>query len=1024
MYPRTTVETPYLSSSTYDTSLAATVLRRLAQQAHIPVATYRLQFNVAFPFAQAAHLVPYLHALGISTCYASPYLKARPGSMHGYDIVDHQALNPDLGSPEDYEAFVTALQTHGMQQILDIVPNHMGIAGGENAWWMDVLENGPSSPYARFFDIDWQPLKEELRAKVLLPILGDHYGAVLENQELRLSYADGAFTVCYYEHRLPVAPRSVVPLLEDCLPLLREVLGSEHPQTMECESILTALSYLPSRAEADPERLAERAREKEVIKRRLARLVAECPVFHTALEQTLQRFNGQRGEPASFDRLDALLNEQAYRLSFWRTAADEINYRRFFDINDLAGLSMDVPAVFTATHALLLDLLEAGSAAGVRIDHPDGLADPLGYFQRLQQAYVLRQAQRLLDSQAAGADSRLTMLQAELAVASTASARELRTRPLYMVVEKILSPGEDLLPSWPVHGTTGYDFLHQLNGLFVARTQARAFRRLYTAFVGEHSALAETVYTAKKLILETAMASELHVLGAHLDRVSETQRNWRDFTRNSLTAALREVIACFPIYRTYVGPTTAELSPGDRVAIDRAVAQARRRNPAVSSAIFDYVHDVLRLRVPPSSDSAAQQAQRQFVQRFQQLTGPIMAKGVEDTAFYRYTPLVSLNEVGGDPETFGLSVAAFHRANRTRRRLWPDSLLATSTHDTKRGEDVRARINVLSEMPRLWRASLQRWHHLNRPYKPRLDGQEVPSLQEEYLLYQTLLGAWPMEPLTVAGRAAFCERIQAYMLKALREAKVHTSWNNIYEPYERAVETFIASILDVTLGQRFLEDFATLQQSVAQYGIWNSLAQTLLKLTSPGIPDFYQGSELWDLRLVDPDNRQPVDYALRQQHLSALAERCQTLGRRALVRELLATRHDSRLKLYLIWQALTYRREHAALFRLGDYVPLEVRGEARRHVCAFVRQHGTEVLVAVAPRLLIQLLPDASQAPLGPSVWGETSLVLPEALGARYYHQLLTDARVEPLTYEGQPALSLATVLADFPVALLEARNA
>lgn len=1023
MHPGTTVETPYHRRSAHDTSLTTRVLHRLAQQAHIPVATYRLQFNAAFPFTQAAQLVPYLHTLGISTCYASPYLKARPGSMHGYDIVDHQALNPDLGSPEDYEAFVTALQTHGMQQLVDMVPNHMGIVGGDNAWWMDVLENGPSSPYARFFDIDWQPLKEELRAKVLLPILGDHYGTVLENQELRLGYADGVFTVCYYEHRLPVAPRSVAPLLEECLPLLREALGPDHPQTMECESILTALGYLPSRTEVEPERLAERAREKEVIKRRLATLSAECPVLQTALEQTLQRYNGQRGEPTSFDRLDALLNAQAYRLSFWRTAADDINYRRFFDINDLAGLSMDVPAVFTATHTLLLDLLATGKVAGVRIDHPDGLADPLGYFQYLQQAYLLRQAQHVLDGQAPGTDSGLTVLQAELAAASTASARALSTRPLYMVVEKILSPGEDLLPSWPVHGTTGYDFLNQLNGLFVARTQARAFRRLYTAFVGAHGTLAETVYTAKKLILETAMASELHVLGAHLDRVSETQRTWRDFTRNSLTAALREVIACFPVYRTYVGPTTAELSPGDRAAMDSAVAQARRRNPAVSNAIFDYVHDVLRLRVPPGSDATGQQAQRQFVQRFQQLTGPIMAKGVEDTAFYRYTPLISLNEVGGDPETFGLSVAAFHRANRTRQRLWPDSLLATSTHDTKRGEDVRARLNVLSEIPRLWRASLQRWHRLNRPYKLLLDGQAVPSRQEEYLLYQTLLGAWPMEPLTVAGRAVFCERMQAYMRKALREAKVHTSWNNICEPYERAVETFIATILDTTLGQRFLEDFATLQQVVAQYGIWNSLAQTLLKLTSPGIPDFYQGSELWDLRLVDPDNRQPVDYALRQQLLSALVERCQTVGRRALTQELLAARYDGRLKLYLIWQALTYRRDHAALFRLGDYIPLEVRGGARRHVCAFARQHGTEVLVVVAPRLLTQLLPEASQAPLGPTVWGETSLVLPATLGGRHYEQLLTETHVKPLTYEGQPALPLATVLADFPVALLQAKN-
>lgn len=1002
--------------SAHDEQRLADVLQRLTQQAHLPLATYRLQFNATFTFAQAQELVPYLHALGISTCYASPYLKARAGSMHGYDIVDHQTLNPEIGSPADYATFVQTLQAHGMGQILDIVPNHMGIAGGENAWWMDVLENGLSSVYAAFFDIDWQPLKPELHHKVLLPVLGDQYVTVLENQELQLTYEAGSFMLHYYAHRFPMAPRSTPVLLHACLPTLLEELGETHPQTQELQSIITALSYLPPRTETDPERLTERYREKEVIKRRLATLYDTCPALQVAMAQTLHTFNGTRGVPHSFDRLDTLLDEQAYRLSSWRVAADEINYRRFFDINDLAALRMEDPVVFAATHELILRLLGEGHITGVRIDHPDGLLDPAGYLHRLQQAYVLRQCQRLLAHQPASAEALLTRWVATAAAQPQAPG----ARPLYMVVEKILASHECLPVTWPVHGTTGYDFLNQLNGLFVDSANGQAFRDLYAAFIGERSTFQDVLYAAKKLILETAMASELHVLGAHLDRLSETHRRWRDLTRNSLIAALREVIACFPVYRTYISAEATARSTADRLVLDTAVAIARHRNPAMSAAVFDYVHDVLRLQSLHSHNAETHQAQRLFVQRFQQLTGPIMAKGLEDTALYRYTPLVSLNEVGGNPDQFGVAVADFHQRNQERQQHWPVSLLATATHDTKRGEDARARLNVLSEMPRLWRTRVQRWHRLNRRHRPLLDGQPVPDRQEEYLLYQTLLGAWPFTPPPPVELAVFRERLQTSMRKALREAKRHTSWLNPYTAYERAVETFIEALLDPTVSQRFLADFGAMQQTVADYGIWNSLAQTLLKLTAPGTPDIYQGSELWDLNLVDPDNRRPVDYALRRQHLAALQQRCQEAGPLALGHELLRARHDGRIKLYVIWQGLTYRRTQAQVFLHGAYVPLTAVGSKREHVCAFARLHSTAAVLVLVPRLIVRLLPTAQDAPLGPAVWGDTMVVLPESLRGQCYRHLFSGETVDVVCHQGRPAVPLATALRTFPVAMLE----
>jgi (1->4)-alpha-D-glucan 1-alpha-D-glucosylmutase len=1004
-------------------SRSAELLAELARQRHTPVATYRLQFNAAFTFDQARELVPYLHALGISDCYASPYLKARQGSAHGYDVTDFQALNPEVGSASAYETYVETLQQYGMGQLLDMVPNHMGVLASDNAWWRDVLEHGPASAYAGFFDIDWQPPKAMLHNKVLLPVLGAAYGVVLDNQELCLTYAAGQFEVHYYEHRLPITPCSTAAIWRACVEELQLQLAEDDGQFLELQSIITALEHLPPYTERNPDKIAERYRETTVIRQRVTALYEASTALRKALAHVVQRFNGTRGVPRSFDRLHDLLEAQPYRLCSWRVASDEINYRRFFDINDLAAIRQEEPAVFEATHAFVLDLVVAGKITGLRIDHPDGLFDPLGYFQALQSAYVRRRCQRLCADGApeAQADALAETLLARYVDEAQSRPRAPEARPLYVVVEKILEGPEQLPATWPVDGTTGYDFLNQLNGLFVDGSSAGAFRELYADFIGRHEEFADVLYAAKKLIMETSMASEVVYLGVELDRLSETHRTWRDFTRNRLTAALREVIACFPVYRTYIRSDAEGVSEADRAVITTAVARARHHNPAVVPAVFDYLSDILLLRYPPHNTAAERQAQLRFVRKFQQVTGPVMAKGLEDTAFYRYTPLASLNEVGGSPEHFGTSVQAFHRQNLVRQQRWPAAMSSTSTHDTKRSEDVRARLNVLSEIPQQWHDSLWHWHRLNQGHKAEVDGQLVPNRQEEYLLYQTLLGAYPLEDPTPDDGADFRSRVQAYMRKALREAKVHTSWINQNEAYEAAVDRFVEAVLDDTSSGQFLEAFRALFKTVAHFGLWNALAQTLLKLTVPGVPDVYQGCELWDFSLVDPDNRRPVDFARRQQYLAELQQRCREAPSRRLelAQELVQQRLDGRLKLYVIWQSLHWRRAHASLFFAGDYIPLEASGARHEHVFAFGRLHERQVAVVLVPRLLTRLLSGHLEVPCGAQIWGDTRIVIPERLSSPAYRHLFTGETITPVRQDGFTELNLADVSANFPVAVL-----
>ena len=976
------------------------------KEIRIPQSTYRLQFNAQFRFSDAVAIVPYLHRLGISDIYASPYFKARAGSQHGYDILDQNSLNPEIGSEEEFAALVAELQGRGMGQILDIVPNHMCIEGQENAFWLDVLENGPSAVYAHFFDIDWHPLKQELENKILIPILGDQYGTILENGELQLVFCEGSFFVYYYEHKLPIIPKAYSQILTLGIEQLEEELTAAAPPFQELMSIITALKNLPPTTEQDPERITERYREKEVVKRRLWTLYQENSTIRTFIDGNVVLFNGSRGEPHSFDLLDGLLREQVYRISHWRVATAEINYRRFFDINSLAALRVEDPVVFEKTHQLIFALVASGRVTGLRIDHVDGLQDPEDYIKRLQAGCFIS-----LNSAAAAEEAPRRDYE-ELVAADPAF------KPFFIIGEKILLKAEKLPEGWPLFGTTGYDFANQVNGLFVDTGNAKILEALYVRFQQQRNDFTRVVYEKKKLVMLVSMSSEINTLGHYLNKIAELNRHTRDFTLNSLTKAVIEVIACFPVYRTYIN--SCEVTERDRQYLETAINRAKRQNPALSVSVFDFILDVLLLRFPESTNGNCQPAWLDFVKRFQQITGPVMAKGVEDTAFYDYNRLVSLNEVGGSPERFGITLEAFHGQNIERGKNRPLAMLTTTTHDTKRSEDVRARINVLSEIPVPWREGLSRWSRQNRRLKGLTDGQLAPSRNEEYLLYQTLVGVWPFCAPSADEFSAFRLRIKGYMLKAMREAKEHTSWINPNTAHEEAVMAFIDALLTPSRYNRFLPDFMEFQKLTAAAGIFNSLAQTLLKITSPGIPDFYQGNELWDFSLVDPDNRRLVDYRLREELLAGLLRQEEADGLLATARAVVATRTDGRIKLHLTCKALNFRREHRALFEAGSYLPLTVEGVRQEHVCAFERAVNGSSVVVVVPRLYCGLIENENGLPLGAAVWTETRLLLPVEADAGSYRNLLTGEMLRPVPEEGRRSLALAEVLATFPVALLE----
>ncbi|MFA5700873.1 MAG: malto-oligosyltrehalose synthase [Desulfuromonas sp.] len=963
----------------------------------IPCSTYRLQFRREFTFEHALKILPFLQQLGISHCYASPCLQARPGSIHGYDIIDHNAINSELGGAPTFARFVSALHQQNMGLILDIVPNHMGIMGSDNVYWLDVLENGQAARYAAFFDIDWAPLKKTLQGKVLVPVLGDYYGNVLEAGEfhLRLDVERGAFSVYYFEHQFPIDPREYPRILTRALARLEQSLGHKDQRLVEFQRLICAFSNLPSRQARDQKSVAERNRNKEVHKAELARLLCDADIAHV-VDETLELFNSEEG----IDQLHELLENQAWLVSYWRVAADEINYRRFFDINDLAGLRMEDPAVFAATHTLVLNAIARGDVQGLRIDHPDGLYDPAGYFNMLQAQVASRLVSPHLQD-------------------SSPAAKDLTTpeRPFYVVVEKILIGAEQLRQNWAVSGTTGYDFANLVNGLFVDGGAEAQMSRIYADFVGQITPLQETIYQAKKLIMRVALSSELHVLAQQLGRIAEMDRHTCDFTLSSLRDTLREIIAVFPVYRTYVQADSIQTE--DLRYINLAVAAAKKKTRETDFAIFDFIRKVLSTEIAEGKSSDYRQQVITFTLKFQQYTGPVMAKGLEDTAFYRYNRLLSLNEVGGAPQSFGVSVATFHAQNQHRAENWPHAMLGSSTHDSKRSEDVRARINVLSEMPDQWQAKVRRWARINRDRghdrgQCGAQGQSCVTPNDEYFLYQTLLGVWPLTEPGAAELQTLCSRVSASLLKAGREAKLHTSWEHPDPDYEAALSTFVEALFRAPANNPFLQDFLPFQQLVSQVGLFNSLSQTLLKLTAPGMPDIYQGNELLDFSLVDPDNRRPVDYRRRIELLDQLKGRLDAGEKRSgVVRGLLQPPAAECAKLYLTWRGLQLRRTHPELFRHGNYQALRLFGTHAEHLCAYARSYKGMLVLTLAPRLIFRLA--EGKAPLGEDVWGETWVEVPHAKWTNW----LTD---QPLCAEGHGEvwrLPVGRILCDFPVAAL-----
>jgi (1->4)-alpha-D-glucan 1-alpha-D-glucosylmutase len=822
-----------------------------------------------------------------------------------------------------------------------------------------VLENGPASPYARFFDIDWVPLMHALEDKVLLPILGAQYGRVLESGDLKLIFEDGAFHLHYFDRVLPLAPRTTRPILEQAADRLR---AAEQPVPAELESIMFALDHLPGRTETSEEAVVTRAREKEVIKTRLSSLCAGNLEVDREIKNVCHEIE-TGGKERNFDLFDKLLSAQSYRLAYWRVASEDINYRRFFDINNLAAIRMELPEVFEATHELIFELLGQDGVSGLRIDHVDGLWYPRDYLSKLQQR--------------------------------TASIYGVpaEQKPLYLVVEKILAKDEQLRKDWPAHGTTGYEFGAQATQVLVDRRAEKVFSETYWRFMGRSTLYAELAYEGKLLVMRSAMASEVNALAHMLNRISETHRWYRDFTLNALTAAIREMIACFPVYRTYITPE-GDTSPEDSRVILRAIASARRRNPALERSTFEFLRDIF---LPPADHAhpVDEDLRRQFILKLQQCTGAITAKGVEDTAFYIYNRLVALNEVGGDPGVFGISVEKFHDQTRTRDQSFPHGMLATSTHDTKRSEDVRARIAALTEFPKEWAAISRRWRQLNRKMHQEVDGELAPDANEEYLLYQTLIGTWPLAPLSPEQRPDYVARLQSYMVKAGHEAKVNTSWVEPNEAWDKAVSSFVERILDPSADNRFLASFEPFAHRIAEFGAINSLAQLILKLTVPGVPDIYQGQELWDFSLVDPDNRRPVDYESRSAVLREVNDATSCA-------DLMQNWRDGRIKFFITRKLLQLRRKNPAFFLAASYEPLKVEGEWADHVIAFRRDHDQTSLLVMVPRLTSRI----GSPPVG-DCWRNTEVLAGENREWRSAFDL------EPLT--GGPQVKVAGALRQLP---------
>ncbi|MGN6385486.1 MAG: malto-oligosyltrehalose synthase [Verrucomicrobiota bacterium] len=881
----------------------------------IPSATCRIQFNASFPVKHAIAYIAFLKNLGISDIYSSPLFRSAPNSTHGYDTCNFNALNSEVGTPEEFGDMFERIKANSMGLLLDMVPNHMA-ACVQNRWWFDVLKYGKDSQYAHYFDIDWN--RPGFPGKVLLPVLGDHYSTVLENGDLHFKKVGDDYVINYFETELPVAPSTYPP-----------------------------------------------------------------------------------NDKLTVDALDQLIQKQHYRLAFWRVASEEINYRRFFDITSLVSIRVEDTNVFNDSHKLLFDLVRNGSITGLRIDHPDGLRDPAQYFERLQ------------------------------------SKLKEGSECFYLVVEKILSDSEKLPKTWPVAGSTGYDFLNYLNGAFVAPENELAFTSIYNEFLTsefnpEHKASSqnrnngsqriderelerkgydECVRTAKRQILESSLASEVHQLALRLKDLASNTREGFDLTFKSLHRALIGTLTSFPVYRTYFaysenGDNLIEtpLTEIEVTYINTGCNAAERELSDMDKPALEFLRKTLLRSHFSQRSKEFQRDSAEFIVRFQQLSGPATAKGLEDTTFYRYVRFISLNEVGGNPGKFGVSLEDFHGFNQCNQQNWPHTMISTATHDTKRGEDVRARLNVISEVPEEWRNAVIDWHELNFPFLTQHKNNPSPSRNDEYLIYQTIVGTWPLGKTEKPG-SEYCERIKAYMQKAMREAKMHTAWTEVNEQYEAAVQKFIDEILS---SQRFLEKLNRFVARISEFGLFNSLAQVVLKNCSPGVPDLYQGNELWDFHLVDPDNRRPISVEERIAVLSRL-EKIQASESMSLTKSLLDKLDSGEIKLFTTWKCLNFRKKHPALFSDGEYQPLSVTGPAQGKVVGFKRMHGSSELIVAVPRFLSRVATSPSEA-LQTRAFQETLLKVPKAA----WKNIFTE---EMVASEGR--LNCAEAFRHFPMVVL-----
>lgn len=888
----------------------------------IPASVYRLQLSADFPIKSALNILPYLKDFGIEAIYCSPYFKSF--SSQGYDVTDPNAFHPLLGTLEEYKTFCAKLKELELLHIADIVPNHMSIKGGQNRWWQDVLENGPFSEYASYFDINWSPEKPELQDRVLLPILSSAYVEALENQEIILSYEEGKFFLRYSDYLLPLAFHSYALILENDIEQLKRTYEEDDPEWKEYQALIQHYRLFPISGQ-------EREAKKEEGREKLLIFFNHSKKIHKHILKQIQRFNGRKQKTASFDLLDKLLEAQFYRLSYWRVASHEINYRRFFNINELVSIHIENETVLENHHRWLFELVNEDQIQGIRIDHPDGLYDPVTYFHRLRQKIKV-----------------------------------------FTVVEKILEGKEKLPPDWEVEGTVGYDYLNVLNGIFVCQENEKTLTAIYEEFIGKKVDFEEILYRSKRFFTDYEMVSEVESLGLKLDRLSEKNREYRDFTRHELTKALAEVIACFPVYRSYINPQ-GEVSERDRHIIKIAIEKAKSCAYDLDVSIFEFLEKVLltKARIRPEEE----EAYRDFVLRFQQLTAPIMAKGMEDTAFYIYNRLLSLNEVGAEPAHFGHSIGEFHSHNLEKKEKWPYGFLATSTHDTKRSEDARMRLNVLSEMPERWNLELKKWSLINSKHK-----KGPIAANTEYFIYQTLIAAWPHGPLNSEELSVFTERIWKVILKSIREAKLETSWLYPNVEFEEMVHAFLLAILSE---EHFLSQFTEFHQLIDRCGAWNSLSQVALKIGSPGVVDIYQGNECLTYRLVDPDNRSSVDFELRKKSLAQIKK--EDLAHLFKAHEL------SKLKFLLQTKALHFRNKYKDLFLEGEYLPLKTEGVRKEHVIAFLRKKEDTFVVVLAGRFFSAL---DSDSPLGKHAWDDTEILLPEGWDELALTDLFTDKKI------------------------------